>query len=119
MAELLTTELPSPDRGKSIDAAADTHLRNLLVTEVEEPWIHGFIRNIKETFNPPKLPPLEVTSKPVAVKDIWGLYGRKKKSFMVSTGFQVGVVVLMFTAFSTKVVQDQIKQITPLIMPVD
>ena len=78
------------------------------MAEVEEPWYRSFIRNIKETFNPPKLPPLEVTSKPVAVKDIWGLYGRQKKSFMMSTGFQVGVVVLLFTVFSSRAVQ-QIK----------
>jgi periplasmic protein TonB len=98
---------------------ADDHLSRLLVTEVEEPWYRSFIRNIRETFNPPKLPPLEVTSKPVAVKDIWGLYGRQKKSFMMSTGFQVGVVALLFTVFSTKVVQEQVKQMTTLIMPVD
>ena len=56
-------------------------------------------RTSKKLFNPPKLPPLEVTSKPVAVKDIWGLYGRQKKSFMMSTGFQIGVVALLFTDF--------------------
>jgi len=78
-----------------------------------------FFRNIKETFNPPKLPPLEVTSKPVAVKDIWGLYGRQKKSFMMSTGFQIGVVVVLFTVFSSKIVQQQVKQMTTLIMPTD
>jgi periplasmic protein TonB len=98
---------------------ADDHLSRLLVAEVEEPWYRSFVRNIKETFNPPKLPPLEVTSKPVAVKDIWGLYGRQKKSFMMSTGFQIGVVALLFTVFSTKVVQDQVKQMTTLIMPTD
>jgi len=98
---------------------ADDHLSRLLVAEVEEPWYRSFIQNIKETFNPPKLPPLELTSKPVAVKDIWGLYGRQKKSFMMSTGFQIGVVVVLFTVFSSKVVQQQVKQMTTLIMPVD
>ena len=81
---------------------ADDHLSRLLVAEVEEPWYRSLIKNIKDTFNPPKLPPLEVTSKPVAVKDIWGLYGRQKKSFMMSTGFQIGFVALLFTVFSTK-----------------
>jgi len=98
---------------------ADDHLSRLLVAEVEEPWYRSFIQNIKETFNPPKLPPLEVTSKPVAVKDIWGLYGRQNKSFMMSTGFQVGVVVVLFTVFSNKAVQQQVKQMTTLIMPTD
>jgi len=98
---------------------ADDHLSRLLVAGVEEPWYRSLIQNVKDTFNPPKLPPLEVTSKPVAVKDIWGLYGRSPKSFMMSTGFQVGVVALLFTVFSTKVVQDQVKQVTALVMPTD
>jgi hypothetical protein len=97
----------------------DDHLNRLLVAEVEEPWYKSFIRNVKETINPPKLPPLEVTSKPVAVKDIWGLYGRQKKSFMMSTGFQVTVVALLFTVFSLKPVQDAVKQAVPLFAPVD
>jgi TonB family protein len=98
---------------------ADDHLSRLLVNEVEEPWYRSLIQNIKDTFSPPKLPPLEVTSKPVAFKDIWGLYGRDKKSFMMSTGFQIAVVALLFTVFSTKVVQDQVKQVTALVMPTD
>src|SRR4051794_6197773 len=98
---------------------ADDHLSRLLVAGVEEPWYRSLIQNLKDTFNPPKLPPLEVTSKPVAVKDIWGLYGRDKKSFMMSTGFQIAVVALLFTVFSTKVVQDQVKQVTALVMPAD
>jgi TonB family protein len=98
---------------------ADDHLSRLLVDEVEEPWYKSFIRNIKETINPPKLPPLEVTSKPVAVKDIWGLYGRQKKSFMMSTGFQIGAVALLFTVFSIKPVQEKVKEAVQLFAPVD
>jgi len=60
-----------------------------------------------------------VTSKPVAVKDIWGLYGRQKKSFMMSTGFQIAVVALLFTVFSTKPVQNAVKATMTLIMPTD
>ena len=56
----------------------DDHLSRLLLSQNEEPIFKSLIRNIKETFNPPKLPPLELTSKPVAVKDIWGLYGNQK-----------------------------------------
>ncbi len=97
----------------------DDHLSRLLPNDIEEPWYRSFVQNFKDLINPPKLPPLEVTSKPVAVKDIWGLYGSQKKSFMLSTGFQVGVVVLLFTLFSTKPVQDAVKQVTTLILPPD
>jgi len=99
--------------------AADDHLSRLLVAEVEEPWYKSFIRNVQEAINPPKLPPLQVTSKPVAVKDIWGLYGRQKKSWLMSTGFQFGVVAVVVALSLTKPVQDKVKEVTALIMPID
>jgi periplasmic protein TonB len=98
---------------------ADVHLARLLAPDMEEPWYKSLIQNVKDVVNPPKLPPLELTSKPVAVKDIWGLYGRQKRSFMFSTGFQVAAVVLVFTAASSKAVQEKIKEFVPLIAPID
>src|SRR5262245_42423620 len=85
------------------------HLAKLLVKDVEKPWYRSFVESVSELINPPKLPPLEVTSRPVAVKDIWGLYGRQRKSFMMSTGFQVGVVVLVLALTTNKTVQEKIK----------
>ena len=87
----------------------DDHLSRLLCADIEDPWYHTFIRDIKEFFNPPKLPPLELTSKPIPVKDIWGLYGRKKSSFMMSTGFQVGVVVILLILSASKTVQKAVQ----------
>ena len=89
------------------------------MAEVEEPWYRSFIQNIKETFNPPKLPPLELTSKPVAVKDIWGLYGRQKKSFMMSTGFQIGRRGCSSRCLFDQAGQEKVKQVVPLFTPVD
>jgi len=83
----------------------DDHLDRLLCAEIEDPWYNTFLKNLKEFFNPPKLPPLELTSKPIPVKDIWGLYGRKKGSFMMSTGFQVGLVVVTLLLTANKTVQ--------------
>jgi len=100
-------------------ADGDDHLSRLLVSGVEEPWYRSLFQSLKETFNPPKLPPLELTSKPVAVKDIWGLYGRSPKSFMMSTGFQIAVVAVLFTLFSTKPVQNAVKATMTLMMPTD
>ena len=56
---------PEPISG----ASADVHLDRLLAAGVEEPWYKSLIQNIKDAVNPPKLPPLVLTSKPVAVKD--------------------------------------------------
>jgi TonB family protein len=98
---------------------ANDHLSRLLADSIEEPWYKEFAKNIREMINPPKLPPLEITSKPVAVKDIWGLYGRQKKSFMMSTGFQVAIVAVVFTAFATKTGQTALKQAVSIVLPVD
>jgi TonB family protein len=97
----------------------EDHLSRLFVEGVEEPWFLSLFRNIKDLVDPPKLPPLVLTSKPIAVKDIWGLYGRQKKSFMMSTGFQITVVTVMFILASNKSVQDKVKQSFTLISPID
>jgi len=90
--------------------SADDHLSRLLCAGIEDPWYHTFIRNFKEFFNPPKLPPLEITSKPVPVKDIWGLYGRKKSSFMMSMGFQAGIVVIVLVLTASKTVRNAVSK---------
>lgn len=99
--------------------SGDIHLARLLAPDMEEPWYKSLIQNIKDLVNPPKLPPLELTSRPVAVKDIWGLYGRQNRSFMFSTGFQVALVAVVFTLASSKAVQDKVKEFVPLIAPID
>ena len=95
----------------------DDNLSRLLVSQDQEPFYRSLIRNLRELIHPPQLPPLEVTSQPVEVKEIWGLYGRQKKSFMLSTGVQLGAVILLFTALSSKTVQQKITQVIPLILP--
>src|SRR5436190_1616636 len=111
MADLSQPNIPSYN--------PDDHLARLLAPNTDEPWYKSFIQNVKEAINPPKLPPLEVTSQPVAVKDIWGLYGRQRKSWMMSTGVQAFVVVLVLTVFSSKPVQDKLKESITLFSPID
>jgi len=101
----------------SFGTKPDDHLARLLVDDIEEPWYKSFINNVKEAISPPKLPPLQLTSHPVAVKDIWGLYGRQKKSFLMSTGFQVVVVGLAFWIFSLPAVQEKVRQATAVFLP--
>lgn len=51
--------------------AADDHLDRLLMsTNIEEPWYKSIIRGIRETLNPPKLPPLELTSRPIETAEM-------------------------------------------------
>ena len=101
----------------SLGTNPDDHLARLLVDDIEDPWYKSFLKNVKEAINPPKLPPLEITSKPVAVKDIWGLYGRQKKSFVMSTGFQVVVVLAALWIFSIPAVQRTVKQGVSVFLP--
>jgi TonB family protein len=45
-----------------------------LSKSLEQSWWQRIWQNIQERRHPEKLPPLQLTSKPVAVRDIWGLY---------------------------------------------
>jgi TonB family protein len=85
--------------------------------DIEELWYHSLIRNVKDIIHPPKLAPLDVTSKPIPVKDIWGLYGRQKKSFMMSTGFQAAVIAVLFLLGITKPGQMMVNKVVPIFAP--
>ena len=65
--------------------------------------------NIKEAFFPEKLPPLQLTSRPVRVREIWGEYGNRKKSNSISVALHIlaigGIVALSITG--AKVVQQK------------
>ncbi len=94
----------------------DIHL--LLNSEIEEPFFRSLIRNVKEFINPPKLPPLELTSKPVAVKEIWGFYGGQgERAGLTSFLIHVGVIGLLFLLGTNKAVQQVVKQQVELIAP--
>jgi len=60
---------------------------NLLLsnTTLEEPLWKSLRRSIEDRFFPKELPPLELTSKPVPVRDIWGFYDYKKNGALGST----------------------------------
>ncbi len=97
----------------------DDHLSRLLPQAIEEPWYKSFVENIRDTFNPPKLPPLEVTSKPVEVKSIWGMYRPDEKNFGLSALVVIGIIVLLGTVFSVKAVREAMKPpVTTLIDPI-
>lgn len=61
---------------------------------------------------------MELTSKPVPVKDIWGLYATDRKSMVYSVALQSTVVLLLFTVSFSKTVQQKVKDTVTLIAPV-
>jgi TonB family protein len=96
----------------------DDHLDKLLPANLEPPWFVGIWNNIQEMIHPEKLPPLELTSKPVPVKDIWGLYAPDWKSFLYSNSMLLGVVILLLTVSFNPTVQKKVRETVTLIAPV-
>jgi len=93
-------------------------LHLLLSSKIDEPFFRSLGRSIKEFIHPPKLPPLELTSKPVAVKEIWGFYGGQgKRAGMTSFLVHVCVIALLFLLGTSKAVQQVVKQQIELIAP--
>jgi protein TonB len=101
----------------------DIHLQRLLMKEDATPaWLRVF-NDIKELIHPVKLPPLEVTSRPVdprELKGLSGLYsGNESKAVGTSVLIHVAVIALIIFIGSLKPVQKMISQVTPLFAPVD
>lgn len=100
------------------DHNPDLHLERLLVTETQQPWLRTFIQSLKETINPPKLPPLEVTSKPVPVKDIWGLTGgQETRAGSLSLIVHATVITLLLVIGTNETIQKKAKEAVTLIAP--
>jgi TonB family protein len=106
---------PNPEPKTANDA--DDHLARLYAPTAEEPWYRSLISSIRDTISPPALPPLQVTSKPIAVKDIWGLYGKDQKSNAMSLAIHTTVIVLLFTLASSTAVQNTAKQAVAIFAP--
>ena len=95
------------------DSELDALLAHLSRDEQHQPWFKTIGRDLKDTLFPPKLPPLEVTSKPIPVKDIWGFsQGKGRQSGLSSLIFHVVVVGLALWAGTNKAVQDSVQKVT-------
>jgi periplasmic protein TonB len=114
MVEQLPNNLKQPERHE-----ADAHLDHLLSpASVNTPLIVSLFESIKELIYPPKLPPLEITSKPVEIKDIKGAYaGNEWKAGLMSVTINVGVLALLLIIGTNKEIQDAIKEKVILIAP--
>ena len=97
--------------------SADDHLKRLSVETSSAGLFRSLYSQLKETLFPPKLPPLKLTSKPVQVKSIWGLYGQNRRSWLSSVMLHVGIVTLAFALSTNKTVQVGVKNAVTLIAP--
>lgn len=77
-------------------------------------------QNVRDLISPPKLPPLQVTSKPVKVKEIWSKDKAFGPSQMIALGVHVGITILVFSPLLytvvTKATSNPVNQglVTPL-----
>jgi protein TonB len=89
----------------------DDHLAHLLPpSDMEKPWFLEIFKNIKELIHPPKLPPLEITSKPVPIEEIKIYAGNEARAGITSLAIHVGVIALLVFIGSLRPVQNLVKQ---------
>ena len=88
-------------------------------THINQGLFSSLASNLKEALFPEKLPPLQLTSRPVRVREIWGEYNNRKKSGTISVMLHVlaisGIVALSITG--AKVVQEVKKPTVTLVTP--
>lgn len=110
-------ELEAPQTTAPADDP-DIHLQRLLAASQEVPWYKSLIENIKDWNRAKKLPPLELTSKPIPVKDIWGFYGgQEKRAGLMSMLIHGSVVALLLLIGTNQRVQQVVKEQITLIAP--
>ncbi len=95
----------------------EDHLKRLYVDAGQQGLFVSLRLRIKETFFAPKLPPLKLTSKPVQVKSIWGLYEQTPRAWLSSVMLHVAVVSLAFALATNSTVQLGVKKAVTLIAP--
>ncbi len=74
------------------EQAQEPELNLLLRTTASDSLWTSLKSNIRTAFFPEKLPPLQLTSRPVMVREIWGEYNYKKESAGVSLVVHVAMV---------------------------
>jgi TonB family protein len=107
-----------PDTRFTVIPATDHLGRLLLPDTLGVPWYSSLWSGLRDLFQPAP-PLLDITSKPVLVREIWGQYGRQKKSWVMSVGLQSAAVAIVFTAAVTPAVVQQVHKYMPLTAPVD
>ncbi len=102
---------PTPHR-----VTAEDHLARLLAPDTEIPWYRTIFGNIRDLVRPEKLPELELTSKPVAVRDIWG-EGTNPKRVAASVLFHGVVFASLILIGTNDKVQKAIKNVVLVAPP--
>jgi TonB family protein len=85
--------IPPPQHEESFRRTQEPELNLLRSQEkLDEPLWRSLARQVHEKLFPEKLPPLQLTSRPVKVKDIWGDYNYTKKGAVGTTLVHVAMI---------------------------
>ncbi len=108
LKELTGKQEPLPTyRGKPIMRGDDEAVfARLVIPTVHEGWFQSLPRQMREAKAVKNLPPLKVSSKPLAVKSIWGAYDHKREGVSASAISHVLIVTVAFLMSAANPVQD-------------
>jgi periplasmic protein TonB len=78
-----------------------------LSDQLDQPWYSTVADNIRDALFPSKQPPLQLTSKPVRVRSIWGEYNYKKKAGVGSMMVHAAMIgaLIWLSVYTPKVVE--------------
>lgn len=95
-------------------AGKGPELHLLMQENLNPPLWQSLLLNIQEKLFPKKLPPLQLTSRPIKVDDPWGAYNYRKQSTGISMAVHglVLAVVVMLSIMGAKVVKTPVQQVT-------
>jgi TonB family protein len=93
--------------------------KSMELSSVHQPWYESLVAQLKSLSRDRNQPPLRVTSKPVAVKGIWGLYDFKLKGVSTSAAVHVIAVALAFGLSAGHEADALITDSIDLVIPVD
>ncbi len=106
------------DTAYGVTGASPEPELHLLTDDLEIPWYKSLIANVNDLIHPKKLPPLELTSTPVPVQELWGFYGGQEKTAgFTSVLIHCGVVALLLFLGTNAKIQQAIKERITIIAP--
>lgn len=123
---LMSLDSPAAEMPVDVTAAlarvacpqARDHVANLLSPDLAEiPWYVSLYRSVHELIRPERLPALHVTSRPVPVKEIWGLYAKDPKSRYLSLAVHAAVFTLLMIGATSPTVRQSVRERFDIVDP--